>query len=111
MRVNLYTIKYGDGMTISNYDIYKVIDEMNAYNTLHHPRAKMSLTKIRRYLLGNCNIPRPYLSISKTRLNEIIGVSNLASINYSKVYDDFVKTNNYSTGGFVPPPSSPKFFL
>jgi transcriptional regulator NrdR family protein len=111
MRVNLYTIKYEDGEAISHYDIDELLKITNTYNALHYPKIKMTLTKIRRYLLGKSHIPKPYKSISKNRLNEILGIDKLSQVNYGAVYDDFVKTNNYSTTGLIPPPSSPKSFF
>ena len=102
MKINQITITYKNGHIITHYEIDEIIDKINAYNALHYPKSKMSIYKLRRYMLGKSNIPSPYKSISKTRLNEIIGVSNLASVDYGTMYNNFVKTNDYSTRQLMP---------
>jgi len=102
MKINQISVLYKDGHIITHYEIDEIIDKINAYNALHYPKSKMSIYKLRRYMLGKSNIPSPYKSISKTRLNEIIGVSNLASVDYGTMYNNFVKTNDYSTRQLMP---------
>jgi hypothetical protein len=102
MKINQISVLYKDGYIITHYEISEILDKINAYNALHYPKSKMSIYKLRRYMLGKSNIPSPYKSIQKTRLNEIIGIDKLASVDYGTMYNNFVKTNDYSTRQLIP---------
>jgi hypothetical protein len=97
MRVNVVSIAYRDGYVVENYDMEEILREVNRYNSLKYPKSKMTITKLRRYLLGKSNIPSPYKSISKTRLNELLNIKNLSQTNYGEVYNDFVRVNGFAT--------------
>ena len=97
MRVNQITIQYRDGFKITHYDINQIITSINDYNALNYPTTTMTLPKIRRYLLGKSNIPSPYKSITKTRLNEVLNINNLSTANYGQIFNDFVLVNSFST--------------
>ena len=86
MKVNQYSVKYRDGNVIKHFEIEEFVKMINEYNTKFYPKAKMNIYKIRRYLLGKTNIPSPYLTISKVRLNEIIGIDKLVYVDYGKMF-------------------------
>ena len=97
MRVNVVSIAYKDGYVVENYDMEEILKEINRYNALKYPKSKMTITKLRRYLLGKSNIPSPYKSISKARLNDLLNIKNLSQTNYGEVYNDFVRVNGFAT--------------
>lgn len=101
MKINQISVLYKDGYIITHYEISEILDKINAYNALHYPKSKMSIYKLRRYMLGKSNIPSPYKSISKIRLNEVIGIDKLASVDYGAMFN-FVLTNTYSTKQLMP---------
>lgn len=93
MKVNVYSVYYKDGKIITHYIIEELLNMINNYNKIMYPKAKMSIYKLRRYLLGKSNIPYPYISIQKMTMNELIGVAKLATINYGS---EFIKMNDYA---------------
>ena len=86
MKVNQYSVKYRDGNIIKHFEIEEFIKMINDYNAIKYPKSKMNIYKMRRYLLGKSNIPTPYLTISKVRLNDIIGVDKLVSVDYGLMF-------------------------
>lgn len=93
MKVNVYSVYYKDGKIITHYIIEELLNMINKYNAIMYPKAKMSIYKLRRYLVGKSNIPYPYISIQKMSMNELIGIKNLVNVNYG---NEFIKLNNYS---------------
>lgn len=91
MRINAYNIKYRNGHKISHYELDELVKMVNLYNSINYPNVKMSIAKIRRYTNNNSNIPSPYETIEKVRMNEFIGKKNLSKTNYGR---DFMLLNN-----------------
>ena len=98
-KVNLYYIEYLNGHVVSHYDINQLIKMINDYNTIQFPKIKMTIHKITRYTSGNARIPPPFKYFKKTRLNEVIGVKNLARVNYD---EHFQLVNQFSTRELQP---------
>ena len=87
MRKTVYTIEYINGTILSDYQIEKLLDRVNSYNSsvcIPHTISKASLyvyTKSR-------NIPRFYKSITRQKLNDVLKVAKLGSVEYKKLFED-----------------------
>lgn len=85
-KVNLYYVEYNNGHIISHYDNAELIKMISDYNALHNPSVNINIHKINRYTSGKCRIPKPYKYFTKIRLNEMIGIKNLARVDYDKQF-------------------------
>ena len=92
MRINAVKIVYKNGNSLTAIDLDELIEMVNDYNRQNGIKHKMSIHKLRRYTGGSVSIPKAYASISKTRLNEVIGHKNLSTVNYQS---EFKKINSY----------------
>jgi hypothetical protein len=92
MRINAVKILYKNGHSLTSIDLDELIDMANEYNRQNGIKHKMSIHKLRRYTGGNVSIPKAYASISKTRLNEVIGEQNLSTMDYKTA---FQKINSF----------------
>ena len=92
MRINAVKILYKNGHSLTSIDLDELVDLANEYNRQNGIKHKMSIHKLRRYTGGKVSIPKAYASISKTRLNEMIGHTNLSTVNYQS---EFQKINSF----------------